>query len=244
MTAITPSEATAIAKNAYIFTYPLVASYRAMCSEAADPSSTSYNGGFGKWLHQRTTTTTESATIATCTATLRSSAWLDLRAEPWVVSTPTLGSGCSGLTRTYDLWTFLIAETGACESDEVADSTNVLLASPTWLGDFDDHIGHVARGDSGFVHCEALIYCDDPCDEAQISEIQRRYTLEPLSAHVDRRSGPSPDVIPGSVDVETSTSYWATANAALALTTPNDQDRAMLSRIADIGVISGEPWDA
>ncbi|MBW1852489.1 MAG: hypothetical protein JRJ15_13910 [Deltaproteobacteria bacterium] len=46
---VTPDEAKAIAKEAYIFNYPLVMYYRTMYLQAIDTKSKSYNGGFGKW---------------------------------------------------------------------------------------------------------------------------------------------------------------------------------------------------
>jgi hypothetical protein len=48
---ITPNEARKIAKEAYIFNYPLVMMYRTMYLQAIDTKSESYTGGFGKWLH-------------------------------------------------------------------------------------------------------------------------------------------------------------------------------------------------
>jgi hypothetical protein len=48
---ITPNEAKKIAKEAYIFNYPLVMMYRTMYLQAIDTKSKSYSGGFGKWLH-------------------------------------------------------------------------------------------------------------------------------------------------------------------------------------------------
>ena len=48
---VTPDEARAIAKEAYIFNYPLVMMYRTMYLQAIDTQSKSYSGGFGMWLH-------------------------------------------------------------------------------------------------------------------------------------------------------------------------------------------------
>ena len=48
---VTPDEARAIAKEAYIFNYPLVMMYRTMYLQAIDKDSKSFSGGFGKWLH-------------------------------------------------------------------------------------------------------------------------------------------------------------------------------------------------
>ena len=49
--ALTPDEAKAIAKEAYIFNYPLVMMYRTMYLQSIDTQADSYSGGFGEWLH-------------------------------------------------------------------------------------------------------------------------------------------------------------------------------------------------
>ena len=48
---VTPDEAKSIAKESYIFNYPLVMMCRTMYLQAIDTKSKSYSGGFGKWLH-------------------------------------------------------------------------------------------------------------------------------------------------------------------------------------------------
>ena len=45
---LTADEARSIAKEAYIFNYPLVMMYRTMYLQAIDPQSKSYSGGFGE----------------------------------------------------------------------------------------------------------------------------------------------------------------------------------------------------
>ena len=44
---VTPDDAKAIAKEVYIFNYPLVMYYRTMYLQAIDTQSKSYSGGFG-----------------------------------------------------------------------------------------------------------------------------------------------------------------------------------------------------
>ncbi len=48
---VTPTEARAIAKEAYIFNYSMVMMYRTMYIQSIDTDSDSYRGGFGTWLH-------------------------------------------------------------------------------------------------------------------------------------------------------------------------------------------------
>ncbi len=46
---VTPEQARAIAREAYIFHYPLVMYYRTMYRQAIDRTSKTYTGGFGEW---------------------------------------------------------------------------------------------------------------------------------------------------------------------------------------------------
>ena len=87
-TAITPDEAKAIAKEAYVFAYPLVMIYRTMYVQALDTKSKSYSRGFGKWLHLGTSSPKDTDIVSPNNDTPYSYAWVDLRSEPWVLTLP------------------------------------------------------------------------------------------------------------------------------------------------------------
>ena len=82
---VTATEAQKIAKDAYIFTYPLVMYYRSMYQQALDPKT---GVGMGKWLHLGTSTPKDTTIVSPNNDTPYSYAWVDLRAEPWVVTLP------------------------------------------------------------------------------------------------------------------------------------------------------------
>ena len=77
---VTPDEARAIAKEAYIFNYPLVMMYRTMYLQAIDTGSKSYSGGFGEWLHLGTSSPKDTDIVSPNNDTPYSYAWGDLRA--------------------------------------------------------------------------------------------------------------------------------------------------------------------
>jgi hypothetical protein len=79
---VTADEAKAIAKEAYVFTYPLVMMYRTMYLQAIDTKSKSYSGGFGKWLHLGTSSPKDTDIVSPNNDSPYSYAWVDLRAEP------------------------------------------------------------------------------------------------------------------------------------------------------------------
>jgi len=240
---VTPAEAKVLATSAYIFTRPLVAGYGDMYVGVIDPFSRSDGGGFGRWLHQLNAPPFESDVAASHTTTLYSSAWVDVRAEPWLARFPTIDADWFHCSRTSDLWGFVI--------DQIApgDDTSgpVLLTSPTWVGDVPGDADRVVRGDSAFVRTESCIQIRDPGDLARVRSIQQEYVLEPLSAHVWHH--PPPPARPlhwwayHSED-EIAEEFWSLANFALSLIVGHPQDREIFDRIARIGVVAGQPWDA
>ena len=105
--AVTPDEAKAIAKEAYIFNYPLVMMYRTMYLQAIDPQSKSYSGGFGKWLHLGTSSPKDTDIVSPNNDSPYSYAWVDTRAEPWVVTLPKIEKSRFYTSQWDDLWGFV-----------------------------------------------------------------------------------------------------------------------------------------
>jgi len=238
---VTPAEAKTIAASAYVFVAPLVTSYAAMYREAIDPSSPLYSGGFGHWLHHRTATTRESGLAAAHSTSLHSSAWLDLRSEPWVFSMSSMEAGWAYVVRTTDLWGFVVDE--APDGD---DHGRVLLASPAWVGEVPADVDRVVRGESDFVRSEIWIRMPEAGDLVQVRSIQDEFQLAPQSALAGVAppdAAPPIEWWPVQGDAMTSYELWSVANFALTLLTPHEQDRAMLERVAEIGVAAGRRWD-
>jgi hypothetical protein len=89
--AASPPETRAIAADAYVYGYAMLYNYRTMFQQAVDPSFPGYVGGFGRFRHYSRGFTPADADIVTpSNDTPYSWAWLDLRAEPWVVSVPAI----------------------------------------------------------------------------------------------------------------------------------------------------------
>jgi len=84
-----PAEAKAIAADAYLYAYPLLYNYKTLFQQAVDPSFPGYVGGFNRYRHYaRGFTPADKDIVTPSNDTPYSWAWLDLRAEPMVVSVP------------------------------------------------------------------------------------------------------------------------------------------------------------
>lgn len=238
---MTPGEAKAIAKTAFIFAVPLVVNYVRMYRETIDPSSPCRSGGFGHWVHRRTTTTTETDRATAHATSLHSSAWVDLRSQPWVFSVPAGEAGRPYIVRTTDLWDFVV------HAAPIGDHHGrVLLASSAWMGEVPTGVDRVVRGESDFVRTEIWLRTHEAGDPAQVRSVQQEFVLIPLCALTEKAppiAAPPIEWWPTRGDVTATDEFWSVANAALGLTLPHSQDRVVLERIAEIGVTAGGPWD-
>ena len=91
MAEIDVAEAEAIAKDAFIFFYPLVENYKTLWHQAVNEDNVRYRGPFNSFSHARDLIGPSFDTVVTPNNdTLYSLAWLDLRAEPLVLSLPSI----------------------------------------------------------------------------------------------------------------------------------------------------------
>jgi hypothetical protein len=245
MSGLNAADAKSIAKEAYTFAYPLVMYYRTMYMQAIDSSSTSFSGGFGKWLHLGSSTPQDTDIVSPNNDTPYSYAWVDLRAEPWVLTMPKIDSTRFYTSQWDDLWGFVLDNAGSVEDGN--DGVSVLLASPTWQGDLPDGVKRVVRGDSEFLGSLTRTQLIDAADMKNVKKIQSEYELESLSSFLGKPApAPAPEMkwLPWHEGLETTDKFWTYANFVMGLTTPNPQDKPVLDKISRIGIVAGESWDA
>ncbi len=87
--AAVPRDARAIAKEAYLYAFAMLENYQTWYKQAVDAKAPEYIGGFGKYRHYSEPFTPANHDVVTPNNdTPYSWAWLDLRAEPYVLSVP------------------------------------------------------------------------------------------------------------------------------------------------------------
>ena len=234
---LTADEAKAIAKEAYIFNYPLVMYYRTMYLQAIDPQSKSYSGGFGKWLHLGTSTPKDTDIVAPNNDSPYSYAWIDTRAEPWVLTMPKIEENRFYTSQWDDLWGFVLGNAGSVDDGNVGVS--VLLASPTWKGDLPKGVKRVIQGDTEFLGTLTRTQLFVPADLPNVKKIQQEYQLQPLSTFLGEpapKAAPAVSWKPWKEGSETTAEFWEYVNFLLPLTTPNPQDQPILDKMAKIGL--------
>lgn len=148
-TAVTPEEARAIAKEAYIYGYPLVDSYRIQYAYFVDNDDKSYKAPWNQLKNIPAVYTPADTALQTPNSdTPYSFVGLDLRAEPIVISVPEIEQKRYYSIQFIDAYTFNFAYAGSRTTGN--DAGNFMIAGPNWKGEKPAGIKQVIRSETDF----------------------------------------------------------------------------------------------
>src|SRR5688572_15010818 len=130
---VPPAETQAIARDAYIYAYAMMENYQTWRTQAVDKNSSAYVGGFNVFRHYSEPFTPDNKDVVTPNNdTPYSWAWLDLRAEPMVISVPAVPKDRYYVVQWIDLFTQNFAYIGVRSTGFGAGS--YMIAGPKWNG--------------------------------------------------------------------------------------------------------------
>ena len=129
-----PAEARRIAEAGYIFGLPIVMNYGTMYEYAVDRSSAEFKAPFNELKNEaRVYTYQDTAIITPNSDTPYSFAWLDLRAEPIVVSVPAVDKSRYYVVQVVDGSTYNYGYIGSrATGNEAGD---YMVVGPEWQGE-------------------------------------------------------------------------------------------------------------
>lgn len=237
----------AIAKEAYIYGYPMVDSYRIQYAYFVDKEDKSYKGTWNQLKNIPTVYTPEDTAIQTPNSdTPYSFVGLDLRAEPIVISVPEIEKNRYYSIQFIDAYTFNFAYVGSRATGN--DAASYLITGPNWKGEKPAGIKGIIRSETDFDMVLFRTQLFNPDDLDNVKKIQAQYKVQPLSAFLGQPSpAPSPTVDwmkPLTQEQEkTSLEFFKVLNFVLRYcpTVPSEVD--LMKRFAKIGVGSGMTFD-
>lgn len=178
--ALTPAEAEAIAKEAWQYSYAILQGYQTIYNQTQNEAFPGYVGGFNRIRHYSRAATPADVDIVTPNNdTPYSWAWLDLRAEPIVLSLPEVAAPRHYVNQWFDMYTHNFAYTGVRTTGRKAG--RYLFAGPRWTGEVPEGIDEVFRAETEFVGTLTRTQLFGPDDVAALQAIQAGYVLTPLS---------------------------------------------------------------
>lgn len=247
-TGVTPEEARAIAKEAYIYGFPMVDNYRIQHAYFVDTNNPEYKGPWNQLVNiPRVYTPADTAIQTPNSDTPYSFVGMDLRSEPIVLTVPPIEKDRYFSIQLIDAYTFNFDYIGSRATGN--DGGSFLIAGPGWKGETPKDVKKVIRSETEFVFAVYRTQLFNPDDLDNVKKIQAGYKAQPLSAFLGQpapTAAPAVDFIkPLTPDEEkTSPEFFNILNFILQFCPTDPSETELMARFAKIGVEAGKTFDA
>ncbi len=244
---VTPTEARAIAKEAYIYGYPLVDNYRCEYAYFVDHDSPEFKA---PWNHlaniPRVFTPADVAVQTPNSDTPYSWMGLDLRTEPIVLTFPEIEKGRYFSVQLTDAYTFNFAYIGSRSTGNEGGS--YLIAGPDWKGETPKGIKKVIRSETELIILIYRTQLFNPDDIENVKKIQAGYKVQPLSEFLGTAAPTAaPDINfikpISQADQKTSLEFFNIMNFVLQFCPTVPSEKELMARFAKIGIGAGKTFD-
>lgn len=236
-----PEQAKAIAQEAYTYAYPMLENYRTIYVQAVSKESPGYTGPFNQLSHKTELLGPDfKDVVRPNNDTLYSFAWLDLRAQPIVITVPQIENRYYSV-QLIDMFTNNFGYVGTRTTGSKAGS--YLVTGPRWQGAKPGDVKRVFRSNSNFVFCIIRTGVDGPEDVPAVVNIQKRYHLTPLNVFLGRSRVPvaSGLTFPAyDPQKAKSASFIDYLNFLLVQVRVPPSEQALMKRFALIGIEPGQ----
>ncbi len=246
--ACTPEQARALAKEAYVYGFPIVDSYRILHAYNVDTKSPQYKGPKNQLANVgRVFTPADTAVQTPNSDTPYSMLGFDLRAEPLVLTVPKLEAGRYFSIQFIDAYTFNFAYVGSRTTGN--GGGRVLLAGPSFTGATPAGIDHVVRSETHFGLAIYRTQLFEPSDIENVRAVQAQYGVEPLSAYLKTPPPPAaaPMAWPEPLTPETqktSLRFFELLDFALRSCPVHPSEVELRARFEKMGIGGGTPFSA
>jgi hypothetical protein len=244
--AVTPEEMRAIVKEAYIYGYPMVDSYRIFHAYFVDQSNAEYKSPLNQIKNMPRVYTPEDKAVQTPNSdTPYSMLGLNLIAEPMVLTVPKIEAGRYFSVQFIDAYTFNFDYAGSRTTGN--DGGVFLIAGPNWQGETPEGITKVIKAETEFVIAVYRTQLFNPADIENVKAIQAGYKAEPLSAYLGKPAPEQPQVAfanPLSPDEQkTSPEFFRVLNFVLQYCPVHPSETELMARFNKVAVGTGLTFD-
>jgi hypothetical protein len=232
-----------IAKEAYVYAFPMIAAYKAIYQFNVDKKNSQYKGPFNTIVSDAQVFTPKDTAIVTPNSdTPYSVLTADLRAEPVVLCVPAVEKSRYYSVQLVDLYTFNYGYIGSRATG--SDAGCYMIAGPGWKGETPAGIAKVFNSETDFSIVIYRTQLLNPGDIDNVKKIQAQYTIQTLHEFAKT---PAPKPAPAikwpaftaSAFKEDAFSYL---NFLWTLTPPVPQETALRARFGEIGIKAGAPY--
>jgi hypothetical protein len=246
-TKIKPEEARAIAKQAYVYGYPMVDSYRIQHAYFVDTQNPEYKAPWNQLRNTPRVYTPQDKAVQTPNSdTPYSMIGLDLRAEPIVLTVPEIDKTRYYSVQLIDAYTFNFDYIGSRATGNGAGS--FLIVGPSWKGATPKGVKKVIRSETELALGVYRTQLFNPGDIDRVKQVQAGYRAQPLSLFLGQSAPPAAPPIAFIAPLtpatqKTSLEFFNVLNFVLRFTPTVPSEKALMARFAKIGIGAGKTID-
>jgi hypothetical protein len=241
---ITPAETKAIAEEGFIYGLPIVMNYGVMYEYAVDKNSGQFKAPFNQIKNEpRVFTYKDTAVVTPNSDTPYSLGWMDLRAEPIVLSVPAVEKSRYYSVQLCDGNTFNYGYIGSrATGNEAGD---YMVAGPDWKGETPPGIKKVFRSTTQFSIAIYRTQLFNPADMPNVIKVQSGYKMQPLSAFLKRpASSAAPAIKFPKIDKDLAkTGFFDYLDFSLQFAPPGPEEKDIREKLARLGIGAGKNFD-
>ncbi len=237
-------EVKAIAEEGFIYGLPIVMNYGVMYEFVVNRESGQWKAPFNEISNEARVFTYKDTSVVTPNSdTPYSMLWLDLRAEPMVLSVPAVPRARYYSVQLVDGNTFNYGYIGTRATG--TDAGDYLVVGPGWNGEKPPGIKDVFRSTTQFSLVIFRTQLLDAKDMENVKKVQAGYEAQPLSAFLKAPPPPSAPAIsfPRFDQELVKTGFFEFLDFALQFAPPGPEEVAIRARLARIGVGAGRTFD-
>jgi hypothetical protein len=235
----------AIAREAYLYAFPMAANYQTLYKQAIDTSSHDYRAPFNSLTNASSVATPEDKFVVTPNSdTPYSYVWMDLRAEPMVVTMPKIEKERYYTGQLIDLYTFNFAYLGTRSFGN--DGGNFLIAGPNWNGATPAGIKAVLRAQTQFAYLLIRTQLFNAADIVNVRKIQAGYRAESLSTFLHQPAPPAAPTVnwpKPSPDMLITAEIFPYLNFLLQFCPADPSETDLLARFAKLNLGAGMTFE-
>ena len=241
---LTPAETKAIAEEGFIYGLPIVMNYGIMYEYAVDKNSAQFKASFNQFKNEpRVFTYKDTAVVTPNSDTPYSLGWMDLRAEPIVLSVPAVEKSRYYSVQLCDGNTFNYGYIGSrATGNEAGD---YMVAGPDWKGETPPGIKKMFHSTTQFSIAIYRTQLFNPADMPNVIKVQSGYKMQPLSAFLKQ---PAPSAAPAinfpKIDKELAkTGFFDYLDFSLHFAPPGPEETEIREKLARLGIGAGKNFD-
>lgn len=245
------AEVQALATEAYVYAYPLVTMEmtRRIMTNVAAPEGT--RAPMGQFVRMRAYPSAKFRDVTAPNAdTLYTTTWLDVSKEPWIISIPDM-KGRYFLFPMLDGWTNVFEVPGTRTTGTKAQK--YAITGPGWSGELPAGVTEY-KSPTGMVWILGRIYCTGtPEDYKAVHALQDQVSVVPLSSF-GKPYKPEPGNVDPAIDMKTAVreqvhamegaAYFKLFAELLKTNPPAADDAPVLAKLAKVGIVPGQDFDA